>query len=206
MNFHLFTPGLGACVPLAVTYWLLGGLLRWAQGRRAQPMTALQCPRRVVGDEWSEMTEAAQRWWHAVARNPLLQKRDTACDVLRNRFVQIAMELGKRLSFPGRLTVELDEELAVGNQLLLGVFRRWHVVGLGVFFRHPAHLGYLISQGGGLPLIPMRESGVIVPQDEIVRRTGRAADRYCQQRGTNPSARPKGPHKLHPLCRGGIIR
>lgn len=101
------------------------------------------------------------------------------------------MQLGERLSFPGALGVELDKEPTMGNQFLLGLFRRWQIVVLAVFFRHPPHLLTLIPQGGSLPLIPACEPGMIIPQDEFLWRTGRVTDRDCQQRGTEPSAQAK---------------
>lgn len=127
---------------------------------------------------------AAQRWRYGIPRNVLLQKGNTACGELRNCFVQIAMEPGERLSFPDSLGVELDEELTMGNQSLLGLFRRRQVVGFGIFFRHPAHLLCLIPKSDAFPLIPLCETGMIVLQDEILWRAGRAADRDCQQRGS----------------------
>ena len=116
------------------------------------------------------------------------------------------MQVGQSLGFPRCLGVKVDEELTMGDQLLLGVFRRRGVGGLGVFFHHPMHLVCLIPQLGGLLLIPPSELGMIVPQDETLWRTRRTAERCCQQRGTETSAQPKDAYERHPFCHGGIIR
>lgn len=116
------------------------------------------------------------------------------------------MQFSQSLGFPRCLGVKLDEELTMGDQLLLGVFRRRGVGGLGVFFDHPVHLGCLIPQLRSLLLIPPSEPGMIVSQDEILWRSRRAADGGCQHHSAEPSAQPTGAHERHPFCHGDFIR